>query len=331
MCQDVTPNTAEGKSMMYAITWNESGDKMIQIGIEPLRLLEELRSNEISEVIANMPAYEGISIWVADADSGVICGSTDDSMIGSTLEETGISQTVTESDTTISDVVKIGKYRNYYNLKKAGEYIVVVANSISSSIKNVFAAMVIELVYLIVAGAIIIYVTHNIDKQKQKEKELLIKSNVDELTGLYNRRAYEDDIAAHNDAATEDNFVFVSLDVNGLKKVNDSLGHVAGDELLVGAANCMKQCFGPYGKIYRTGGDEFAAIIYVNENQLQSIKRNFEVVTSKWAGCLVDGLSVSCGYVTKYEVDTSSVHEIANIADRRMYEEKSAFYSKCCH
>ena len=42
MCQDVTPNTAENKSMMYAICWNDSGNKMIQIGIEPLRLLDEL-------------------------------------------------------------------------------------------------------------------------------------------------------------------------------------------------------------------------------------------------------------------------------------------------
>ena len=41
MCQDVTPNTSEGKEMMYAITWNEDGTKMIQVGIEPKRLLKE--------------------------------------------------------------------------------------------------------------------------------------------------------------------------------------------------------------------------------------------------------------------------------------------------
>lgn len=40
MCQDVTPNTAEGKELMYAITWNEAGTRMIQIGIEPKRLLK---------------------------------------------------------------------------------------------------------------------------------------------------------------------------------------------------------------------------------------------------------------------------------------------------
>jgi diguanylate cyclase (GGDEF)-like protein len=457
MCQDVTPNTAEGKSMMYAITWNESGDKMVQIGIEPLRLLEELRSNEISEVVADMPAYEGINIWVADADSGEIYGATDQSMLGRNLDEIGITNTEFGTGTTMSSVLKIDGYLNYCNLKKTGEYIVIVASSTSTSIKNFFVAMVIELVYLLLAGVTILfmfkrvlrandekntqmavmmsmsdiyntmhlidlekntimeysardeisnvvnntygadevmkqlmilttendyceaalafsdistmaermcnekiiseefmsktigwyrasiiaietdeesrptkvlYVTQDIDKEKKKEEELIFKSNADELTGLYNRRAYEDDIAEHNDTATEENFVFVSLDVNGLKTVNDSLGHVAGDELLIGAAGCMKQCFAPYGKIYRTGGDEFAAIIFANKSQLHSIRKDFEEVTGKWTGKLVKSLSISCGYVTKQEAGTSSIHEIANIADKKMYEAKAAFYEK---
>ena len=67
MCQDVTPNTAEKKEMMYAITWNEAGTRMIQIGIEPTRLLQELKQNEISNVVSDMPLYKGIEIFVADA------------------------------------------------------------------------------------------------------------------------------------------------------------------------------------------------------------------------------------------------------------------------
>jgi diguanylate cyclase (GGDEF)-like protein len=457
MCQDVTPNTAEGKSMMYAITWNETGDKMIQVGIEPLRLLEELRSNEIPEVMANMPTYEGINILVADADTGVIYGATDNSLTGVTLDDIGIDEKDIATDVTVSDVLNIEGNRNYCNLKKTGEYIVVVAYSMNASIKNFFVAMVIEFVYLLLAGAVIaymvekvfranderntqmailmsmsdiyntmhlidlenntvmeynardeisavvnntygadeimkqlmilttendyceaalaftdvntmaermrnkkiiseefmskaigwyrgsiitietddeglpnkvIYVTQNIDKEKKKEEELIFKSNVDELTGLYNRRAYEDDIAEHNDTASENDFVFVSLDVNGLKTVNDTLGHIAGDELLIGAAGCMKQCFAPYGRVYRTGGDEFAAIIFANESQLKKIKIDFEDAIAKWSGNRVKSLSVSSGYVTKREEVSTSVHEIANIADKRMYEAKAMFYKK---
>ena len=63
MCQDVTPNTSEGKEMMYAITWNEDGTKMIQVGIEPKRLLKEMKQNAVSSVVAGMPVYKGSKDW----------------------------------------------------------------------------------------------------------------------------------------------------------------------------------------------------------------------------------------------------------------------------
>ena len=55
--------------------------------------------------------------------------------------------------------------------------------------------------------------------------------------------------------------MYISIDLNGLKRVNDTYGHVAGDELIRAAADCMKNSFNEYGKIYRIGGDEFAVII----------------------------------------------------------------------
>jgi diguanylate cyclase (GGDEF)-like protein len=163
-------------------------------------------------------------------------------------------------------------------------------------------------------------------RANDEKHTLFVKSNVDELTGLYNRRAYEDDIAEHKDTVTEKNFVFVSLDVNGLKTVNDSMGHIAGDELLIGAATCIKRCFGPYGKVYRIGGDEFAAMLFVKEQELLKIKRDFEDVTAHWSGEMVKSLSISCGYIKKDETDITSVHEMANMADKKMYEAKAAHY-----
>ena len=64
-----------------------------------------------------------------------------------------------------------------------------------------------------------------------------------------------------------DDFVFVSLDVNGLKTINDTQGHAAGDELIKAAASCMKKCIGSYGRVYRTGGDEFIALINTSDKQ----------------------------------------------------------------
>ena len=98
----------------------------------------------------------------------------------------------------------------------------------------------------------VIFTTRNIDEDKKREQKLIRRSYTDELTKCYNRSAYIDDV---RELPGDSVYVYVSMDVNGLKPVNDTLGHAAGDELLQGAAECMEQCFGNYGKVYRMGGE----------------------------------------------------------------------------
>ena len=260
MCQDVTPNTSEGKKIMYAITWDETGTRMIQVGIEPVRLLNEVKQNEMSSVVTNMPVYEGIRIFVADKESGKIYGATDSS------------------------------------------------NAESNAI-----ALLIVGIYLTLAAVGIIYMYVKVNKAK-----------IDELTGCLNRRAYKDDLRGISLASE---FVYAALDVNGLKGVNDTLGHNAGDELIHGAAECMKQCFGSYGKVYRIGGDEFVSIIFVDESELKKIREDFDEVISHWSGAMVNKISISCGYVYSREKNWESFEEIASEADIRMYEAKEKYYS----
>ncbi|MCQ2982783.1 MAG: diguanylate cyclase [Treponemataceae bacterium] len=172
----------------------------------------------------------------------------------------------------------------------------------------------------------VMFTTQIIEEQKKKEQEMLARSTTDQLTEVHNRRAYEEDIL--QDSGNDRNMVYVSIDVNGLKVVNDTLGHVAGDEMLLGAANCMKQCFGSYGKIYRTGGDEFAVILFANDAELEHIKSDFREMVEDWKGIAVDSLAVSCGYVRKSEFPDATVAEMADIADERMYKEKAAYYQR---
>lgn len=174
----------------------------------------------------------------------------------------------------------------------------------------------------------VIYAIRNIDEEKKNVEKWIRKSNTDELTGFFNRHAYEDEIASLSEGAIKDNFVYVSIDVNSLKIVNDSRGHDAGDELLVGACECMKQCFGSYGKLFRTGGDEFAALIFADDSQLSEIKKDIEEVTENWRGNLNDNLAISCGYVTRKEAGEMPLHQMAVLADKRMYEEKTRYYQK---
>lgn len=174
----------------------------------------------------------------------------------------------------------------------------------------------------------VIFTTRIIEEEKKNEENLVKKAILDELTGLYNRRSYEEDILAYSASPLRDDFVYASIDVNGLKVVNDEIGHAAGDELIKGAAACMAMVFSHYGKVYRTGGDEFVSIFFAGKEQLEAIKKDLEETTGNWSGELVSSLALSVGYVSKDECEDESILDMAKMADKRMYQAKSAYYSK---
>lgn len=161
------------------------------------------------------------------------------------------------------------------------------------------------------------------------ETELLdMAAHRDIMTALFNRRAYEDHVKELEEASLDENLVYVSMDVNGLKAINDDLGHDAGDELIKGAAFCMKKCFGPYGKVYRHGGDEFSAILFIKPFEIEKVFQRFERILEDWHGELVREVAVSYGYVTVKEMGQVPIIELEKIADKRMYENKTLYYAR---
>lgn len=174
----------------------------------------------------------------------------------------------------------------------------------------------------------VIYATRVVDEEKKQEEKLLHTSLTDELTGLYNRRAYEDDLILFPDVPPEQDFVYAAIDINGLKVVNDNIGHAAGDELIKGAAYCLKRTLGNYGKVYRTGGDEFVSMFFVDEAGFETVTKDLENITLEWEGELVSELTLSIGYVSKREFPTETVTEMSKIADKRMYKAKADHYAK---
>ena len=76
MCQDMVPNTAEGKMMMYAIVWNSSGTAMIQIGITPSRLLAKMNSASVENLVRQMPITSGMNIFLLNATTGKMLATT---------------------------------------------------------------------------------------------------------------------------------------------------------------------------------------------------------------------------------------------------------------
>ncbi len=94
---------------------------------------------------------------------------------------------------------------------------------------------------------------------EQRQFELYRQlATTDVLTGCYNRNAFSEDL---KNIDKPEGIVVVAFDLNNLKLCNDSHGHAMGDEYLMRTARLLRNLFGKYGKIYRTGGDEFIAIL----------------------------------------------------------------------
>ena len=323
MCQDVTPNTSEGKKMMYAITWNEDGTKMIQIGIAPTRLLKEIKQNKVSTVVADMPVYKGMEIFATNAETKVIEGATDDSKIGEKLDAIGISSEQIDKDQAVVTQVKIDGKHCRCMTKRDDSYIVAVTVEDSVYLQETLLAILIVGTYLVLATCWMMYMLSKVIKERVEKEKLLYTSNTDELTKCFNRHAYEKDI---NDLELNAEWIYISMDLNGLKHVNDSYGHAAGDELICAAADCMKNSFSEYGKVYRIGGDEFVVVITKNIERFEEVLRAFEHSVKEWHGKFVDSMTISYGYVLSSEEKWNSVYDIAKAADKRMYESKANFY-----
>ena len=90
LCQDVTPNTAEGKMMQYVAVWREDHEGIVQIGIEPARLMAAMEKNELSYVFSMMTTESGVTIFAVDRETGTIVGSTGDIPAGTAAEALGL-------------------------------------------------------------------------------------------------------------------------------------------------------------------------------------------------------------------------------------------------
>ena len=144
-------------------------------------------------------------------------------------------------------------------------------------------------------------------------------SSIDFLTGLYNRNrlnSYMNEIAESHDTPTG----LIFLDINGLKKVNDRDGHVAGDNLIRRAANTLIGVF-PENDIFRVGGDEFVTIL--RDITEENIKEYIEKLHKR---ARKNDVSFAVGYAMTD--NSKDIERILREADANMYEDKRKFYRK---
>jgi diguanylate cyclase (GGDEF)-like protein len=174
----------------------------------------------------------------------------------------------------------------------------------------------------------------DIDYQVRQEEDYELRlatarkaANADALTGVKNKHAYQDAEQRLNQRIRDrehPEFSVVILDVNNLKKVNDTLGHKAGDQLIRDACRIICTTFS-HSPVFRVGGDEFAVISqgsdyeHIDELVQRIHEHNMESLRS-------GGVIVACG-MAKYEGE-DSVAQVFEHADVKMYENKSMLKAK---
>ncbi len=178
---------------------------------------------------------------------------------------------------------------------------------------------------LVVAG-IATYIANK--KQKRVADHL---AHYDAMTNLPNRRSFDEDFDKIGDQRMARDFVFMSFDLNELKTANDTMGHEAGDEMIIGTARCLTKVLSSYGRVYRIGGDEFAAMLSVDPQQHWQLEQDLQKVLRQWKGDLVEKLSLSIGFVSAWKEPGLTLAEMRQESDRRMYEAKEVYYEQVGH
>lgn len=197
---------------------------------------------------------------------------------------------------------------------------------------NVFFIILPSLIIYLI-GLVLMILLIGVFSRNEKHRTAMLREKKrqaerDGMTGLYNRYAYEMELLTMREEGFPEQYSIVMLDVNGLKTVNDTIGHTAGDELIIGAANCIRTAFERFGKVYRTGGDEFMVIACGATKEVEACAEELERITEKWRGKEVAELAISCGIASNENFPGMSYGDLEKQADKLMYEAKSEYYRR---
>ena len=163
----------------------------------------------------------------------------------------------------------------------------------------------------------------------------LIQS-IDGLTTLLNHRSFKN----YKLNMEDEKCVVIIQDINDFKKINDLCGHVCGDKILIDVSRIMKEHYQKYGRVYRTGGDEFTVIMEKNLEDAKKITEEFikkveeNVIIKNYIEQdyimesieklleeLPEVLSISYG-ISRYDLANKEKHDLEQVikeADKEMY------------
>ncbi|MGV8906040.1 MAG: diguanylate cyclase [Acetobacterium sp.] len=223
--------------------------------------------------------------------------------IGKTLVEAYPGDLATKGNNAIKQALEAGKLQMFefsMNLPEGNHYLEV--RVVKSNDNEVIA------------------ITRDITEQKKSQIYIEYLSYHDQLTGLYNRRFYEEEIIRLD---TQENLplTIAMLDVNGLKLTNDAFGHLIGDKLLKNVGDLLiKECRS-FDVAARIGGDEFTILFpkTTADEVFEIVQRIYQSAAETNIGNSI--LSVSIGWETKTAMD-QSMNDIFVKAEDHMYRKK---------
>lgn len=191
--------------------------------------------------------------------------------------------------------------------------------NVDSTLKNAFDKTDIKIIQVFA------YEITNVIRLYESLKTNTYLSNHDILTGLYNRSFFNQFLQQILHENNFENFKIISIDLNNLKKTNDTFGHLAGDELLVQFAKSFSKFICDDCCLARYGGDEFLLLVpnttdaYVEKIIFRAIKWNQEnPIVYEGNEIMVD---FSYG-IASYPQDSEVIDKLLQVADDRMYQYK---------
>lgn len=168
------------------------------------------------------------------------------------------------------------------------------------------------------------------ESESAEQQKLAVIASSDALTGLSNRQACLREFQKIARDDTKDYTVYF-FDADGLKRINDTIGHDAGDLLIKSAASCLDETFRSRNGFYgRWGGDEFIACTFPDakgrkedpQQVLDAFEKTIDAFNKKNGAGMPFKLSVSGGFVTSTADEPRLIEKAVEAADRQMYENK---------
>lgn len=191
-----------------------------------------------------------------------------------------------------------------------------------------FEGRIQALSFLVDDEEVVLWVASNISERHILEGRLRELSDTDQLTGLFNRRKLEHDLTLHYASSARYSVptsIFM-FDLDNFKKINDTKGHHAGDEIIQAVANICRSAIRKTDTAYRFGGDEFVVALPCTgrEQAMQFAKRLHDRFRKELSRFSVEGtvVTVSIG-VTIIMPEDRSYEDTLKRADRALYEVKS--------